>query len=420
VGLVGRNGSGKSTILQIISGILEPNSGECVVNGRLSALLELGAGFNPEFTGKENIFMNAAILGLKHHEIEQKYDAIVSFSGISEEFLHQPVKTYSSGMYVRLAFAIATAIEPQILVVDEALAVGDEAFQKKCFDRIHKLKEQGSTILFVSHSAGTILQVCTRALLVDGGEIIMDGSPKQIIANYHKLIFAPAEKQAEVREAIKAHSPLRGESKSNQLAEQALRFGEGDPKSDYNERLQNPHQLDADLQSGRLIDSPLKGEWESLYNPALIPETTVIFESHGVVISNPRIETRAGERVNMLRRGGEYIFAYDVAVESALAEVCFGMAIKTGSGVELGGLMSNHPLEAIASLKPGENFTQRFKFSCVLNAGTYFMNCGCSAVVKDERTFAHRIIDAAMFKVIDEERPTSLGMVDFSVYSHSN
>lgn len=187
LGLVGRNGAGKSTLLQLICGTLNASSGGVVVQGRVAALLELGAGFNPEFTGRENIYLNASILGLSKAEIDERYDAIVDFSGISD-FIHQPVKTYSSGMYVRLAFSIATSVDPNILIIDEALSVGDGAFARKSFDRIMQLKEKGATILFCSHSMYHIEALCTRALWLDKGEIRELGSPATVVARYQAFL----------------------------------------------------------------------------------------------------------------------------------------------------------------------------------------------------------------------------------------
>ena len=183
LGLVGRNGAGKSTLLQLICGTLTPTTGRVVVQGRIAALLELGAGFNPEFTGRENIYLNASVLGLSKAEIDARYDEIVAFSGISE-FIHQPVKTYSSGMYVRLAFSIATSVDPDILVVDEALSVGDGAFARKSFDRIMQLKEKGATILFCSHSTYQIEALCTRAIWLEKGNIQQIGKPASVVASY--------------------------------------------------------------------------------------------------------------------------------------------------------------------------------------------------------------------------------------------
>ncbi len=187
LGLVGRNGAGKSTLLQLICGTLSPTMGQVSVHGRVAALLELGAGFNPEFTGKENIYLNASILGLSKAEIDARYDAIVDFSGIAD-FIHQPVKTYSSGMYVRLAFSIATSVDPDILVIDEALSVGDGAFARKSFDRIMRLKEKGATILFCSHSIYQIEALCTRALWLEKGVVRLIGDPSTVVARYQNFL----------------------------------------------------------------------------------------------------------------------------------------------------------------------------------------------------------------------------------------
>ncbi|MEW6696509.1 MAG: ABC transporter ATP-binding protein [Bacillota bacterium] len=188
IGLLGRNGSGKSTLLQIITGVLRPTQGEIEVKGRIAALLELGSGFNPEFTGKENVYLNGAILGISHKEMEQYYEDIITFADIGD-YINQPVKYYSSGMMVRLAFAVQACIYPDVLIVDEALAVGDISFQRKCFRRIEELRDRSTTILFVSHDINTITNICTRAILLENGEIVSDGSPAEICDLYQKKIF---------------------------------------------------------------------------------------------------------------------------------------------------------------------------------------------------------------------------------------
>ena len=170
LGIVGHNGSGKSTLLQIICGTLQHTLGDVSINGRVAALLELGSGFNPEFTGKENVYLNAAILGLNEKEVTEVYDEIVEFAEIGD-FINQPVKNYSSGMMLRLAFSVAISVTPDVLVIDEALAVGDERFQRKCFSRLEEIKRSGASILFVSHSASAILELCDQAIMLDHGEI---------------------------------------------------------------------------------------------------------------------------------------------------------------------------------------------------------------------------------------------------------
>lgn len=183
IGVVGQNGSGKSTLLQLICGTLTPTSGSLHVNGRIAALLELGAGFNPEFTGRENIYMSAAILGLSSAEIEDRLEHIIEFSGI-RDFIDQPVKTYSSGMFVRLAFSVSINVDPEILVIDEALSVGDGAFSRKSFDRIMQLRDAGKTILFCSHSMFQVEALCSRVIWLDHGRMIADGDAAKVVADY--------------------------------------------------------------------------------------------------------------------------------------------------------------------------------------------------------------------------------------------
>ncbi|UCF35985.1 MAG: ABC transporter ATP-binding protein, partial [Acidobacteriota bacterium] len=188
LGIVGPNGSGKSTLLQIVAGIMTQTRGDCFVEGKVAALLELGAGFNPEFTGRENVFMSGAIGGLTQREVEERFDEILEFAEIGE-FIDQPVKTYSSGMFVRLAFAVAIHVEPDILLVDEALAVGDLIFQHRCINRIRRLKKEGKTILFVTHDLQALAQFCDRAILLDQGRKLADGIPDEVIHRYQSLIF---------------------------------------------------------------------------------------------------------------------------------------------------------------------------------------------------------------------------------------
>jgi lipopolysaccharide transport system ATP-binding protein len=194
LGIIGQNGSGKSTLLQIIAGILRQSRGECVVDGSVAALLELGAGFNPEFSGRENVFMNGAINGIPQEVMRERFDDILAFAEIGE-FIDQPVKTYSSGMFVRLAFAVAIHVDPDILLVDEALAVGDMIFQHRCINRIRRLKREGKTILFVTHDLQAVSQFCDRAILLDQGKKRVDSSPEEVVHAYHALVFEREQRQ---------------------------------------------------------------------------------------------------------------------------------------------------------------------------------------------------------------------------------
>ncbi len=186
-GIVGANGSGKSTLLKLMTGIIYPDSGEVLINGKLTSLLELGAGFHPEYTGRENIINNAAVFGLSRASIMERVEGIIEFSGLTE-YIDSPIRTYSSGMYMRLAFAIAINVDADILLFDEILAVGDEAFQEKCFNRIRELRSEGKTIVIVSHNAGAIQNFCDQALWINNGKIVASGDPNDVIRLYRGTI----------------------------------------------------------------------------------------------------------------------------------------------------------------------------------------------------------------------------------------
>jgi len=215
LGIVGRNGSGKSTLLQLVCGTLNPTEGEVSVQGRVAALLELGAGFNPEFSGRENVFLNAAVMGLSLEEAKARYEDIVEFSGI-RDFIDQPVKTYSSGMYVRLAFAIATSVDPDILVVDEALSVGDGEFARRSFDRIMALKEKGKTILFCSHSLYQVEAFCDRAVWLEGGKPMVSGQAREVVSAYNDFLDRQ-NNTPPVEQATLSPSPARSSGGSARL-----------------------------------------------------------------------------------------------------------------------------------------------------------------------------------------------------------
>jgi lipopolysaccharide transport system ATP-binding protein len=232
LGLVGPNGCGKSTLLQIVCGILPPTTGRVVTQGRIAALLELGAGFNPEFTGRENVFLNGEIMGLSRGEIERAFPSIAAFADIGE-FIHRPVKEYSSGMYVRLAFSTAIHVEPDILIVDEALAVGDAVFANRCVRKFEELKQRKVTVLFVSHDLGLVKQLSDRAILLLGGRIEAEGDPKDVINRYIGLVLEKQKRDVEPRESGEIQGTFRhGDGTSEILSVQLLNAG-GEPSSAF-------------------------------------------------------------------------------------------------------------------------------------------------------------------------------------------
>jgi lipopolysaccharide transport system ATP-binding protein len=212
-GIVGLNGSGKSTLLQIITGTLSPTIGKVTVHGRIAALLELGSGFNPEFSGRENVYMNGALLGFSREQVDEKFDSIEAFADIGDHF-DQPLLTYSSGMQMRVAFAVSTAFDPDILIIDEALAVGDAYFQQKCFHRLERFKESGGTLLFVSHDANTVKQLCDKVVLISHGSVLSQGTPKTVIDLYEGLVAKKtdmSDHEVSVSQAPAANAALDGD-----------------------------------------------------------------------------------------------------------------------------------------------------------------------------------------------------------------
>ncbi len=375
VGIVGANGSGKSTLLQIVCGTLTPTTGSVQVAGRISALLELGAGFNPEFSGRENVFLNASILGLSKEYIEARYDEIVRFSGLDSAHMEAAVKTYSSGMFVRLAFAVAIAVEPELLVVDEALAVGDEAFQRKCFARIRQLQENGTAILFVSHASQTIIDLCTRAVWFDAGDMMMQGAPKDIVAAYHKLIYAPASEQPSVRQELLSGKP-----------------------------------------------SAARALVTSSDSRAKAPESCITYPTNGGEITHPRLLDMQGMPVHHLEFGQEYELAYTVRLEYERSNLKFAMLFKTKTGVELTGALFHAPAHALPDFRSSEEKEVRFRFVCRLLPGTYFCNCGLMSQEEGSTIFLHRIVDALQFQVLPGGTQALLhgdtearGMVDMQI-----
>lgn len=392
VGIVGRNGSGKSTLLQMICGTLNPSSGKIISNGRIAALLELGSGFNPEFTGRENVYLNGAVLGLTDKQIDDRYGDIVEFADIGD-FIDQPVKTYSSGMMVRLAFAVAINVEPDILIVDEALSVGDELFQRKCFSRIEAIRSAGATILFVSHSGGTVVELCDRAILLDSSELLAIGKPKQIIGRYQKLLYAPAEEREKLREEI---------------------------RSSWEDKVDVEKQsLDQMEESIKAMDGEQMSELADSFDPSLNPVSTISYASYGALIDDAAIYTTTGERVNNLTRGKTYRYRYRVKFERSASYVRFGMLIKTISGVELGGGASaSSNRTSLPFVEAGSSYIVEFDFCCRLNPGVYFLNAGVVGERDGSETFLHRLIDVAMFRVMTETDNVSTGIIDFCCYSN--
>ena len=392
VGIVGRNGSGKSTLLQMICGTLHPTLGQISVDGRISALLELGAGFNPEFTGRENVMLSGLVYGIAEDEIRGRFDEILDFAGIGD-FIDQPVKTYSSGMYVRLAFAVAINVSPDLLVVDEALAVGDEAFQRKCLARIDAIRDSGATVLFVSHSAGTVVELCDRAILLDRGELLMEGTPKAVVTTYQKLLYAPRDRVPMIRQQILERR--RGITSAAVPSEAIESDGVSAPMETVNDSNSDTPSADP-------------AYWEE----GMVSASTVEYERQGACIDDPHTETIDGRRVNVLSPGRTYVYCYKVRLERSLARVRCGMMVRSVTGIEVGGAASMLPQDALPVVESGAELEARFKFRCVLHPGVYFLSAGVLAALGEGEDYVDRRIDAFMFRVMPSATRLATGFVD--------
>jgi lipopolysaccharide transport system ATP-binding protein len=335
IGILGKNGSGKSTLLQIICGVMRPSRGEVVAHGRISALLELGAGFNPEFTGRENVLLNGAIAGFSRQEMLRRLPAIEAFAEIGD-FFDQPVKTYSSGMFVRVAFAAAIHIDPEILVVDEALSVGDSKFQHRCFQRIRAFMEQGKTIVVVSHSADTLLRICHRGIVMDGGELRFIGRIAEAVNCYQNLLFGAVAPLEAPPEPEPAHGLMRSPGGDGRDLIPA--------KPNYNR-----HEIRLGNRAVTIVDFDIIAN--GLRNP-------------------PEIPAQARTEVIIRLR-----FHADVPSTS----VGFGLVTVDGTFVVGTNLfMLERPLIDGAA---GAHAAVRYRFTSAVAGGDYFLNLGCTQIM---------------------------------------
>lgn len=355
VGIIGRNGSGKSTLLQIIAGTLTPTSGRVTVNGRVAALLELGAGFNPEFTGRENVYLNASILGISEEETKERFQEILDFAEIGD-FIDRPVKTYSSGMFVRLAFSIATLTDPDIVIIDEALSVGDEKFQRKCYNHLESLKEKGCTILFVSHSMKTVEQICDYAYLLNQGTLIGEGKPKEVIDQYHLMLYSQENDHMKVMN-LQSHS------------EKASTMGSVSRKDDSPKESNEPEK-----------NQPTRITSIKMYNDR--DEESYVFYT--------------GQRSKIVAT---------IETDIPQSDVIVGIRIKTTQGVEVYGTSSAY-YDIVFELTPNKKKQISFSQNLELTAGTYHVSIAVAVREgKNDMIYLDKLSDFLIFKV--EEIPTT-------------
>jgi ABC-type polysaccharide/polyol phosphate transport system ATPase subunit len=349
IGVIGRNGSGKSTLLQLICGVLNPSNGSLKINGRVAALLELGSGFNPEFTGKENVYLNANVLGLSIREVDERYEKIISFADIGD-FINHPVKTYSSGMVVRLAFAVASSVDPEILIVDEALAVGDAEFQAKCYRRFQELRNNGVTVILVTHDIGAVIQLCNRAIVLQKGKIVASGLPKEMGDEYRRLC-AEESSQRQIKNT--------------------------DTESNYRNNTNNNDEgkwLPQSAQTQEYGDGRAKIEYFSIHDTKGV--STTIINADEPIILKMKIKF----------------------FESCTSPIA-AFGIRDLTGLELSGTNTWYEGKDIGPVKNGDTVIIDFHFKTNLQSGIYNLTMACTELSGEGLTVLHRLFDVAVLEI---------------------
>lgn len=355
VGIIGTNGAGKSTILKIITGVLNPSDGEVEINGRISALLELGAGFNMEYTGIENIYLNGTMIGFSKEEIDEKLDSILDFADIGD-FVYQPVKTYSSGMFVRLAFAVAINIDPEILIVDEALSVGDVFFQAKCYHKFEEFKKLGKTILFVSHDLGSVSKYCDRVVLLNHGKKEAEGNPKEMIGLYKRLLVN--------------------------------RLNTGDEPSTLLENKEKTGAVSATK------------VWKDFYkiNPDL--------DEYGngmAHIIDFAVRDEEGIITDSVEKGATFSITSKVKFEERIQNPIFTFSFKNIQGTTLTGTNTMYEKKEIDEVNPGEVYTCTFTQDMNLQGGEYLLSISCTGFRNGAFDVYHRLYDVINITVVSDK-----------------
>lgn len=350
VGIIGTNGSGKSTILKIITGVLNPTKGDLIVNGRISALLELGAGFNMEYNGIENVYLNGTMMGFSEKEIDEKLQDILDFADIGD-YVYQPCKTYSSGMFVRLAFAVAINIEPEILIVDEALSVGDVFFQAKCYHKFEEFKQAGKTIIFVSHDLSSIAKYCDRVVLLNKGVKLGEGSPKEMIDAYKKVLVG----QYQI------------------------------PESDENNLLD-----DAEINAKVAMMGGI--------NPDVIE-----YGTGAAKITDYYITDKNGTVTTAVIKGGEWTLHYTVEFTEDIKAPIFAFTVKNIRGTEITGTNSMFEKAFLSGVKKGEKKKVTFTQNMDLQGGEYLLSLGVTGYEDDKFQVYHRLYDVLNVTVVSDK-----------------
>ncbi len=358
VGIIGTNGSGKSTILKIITGVLSPTTGKVKVDGVISALLELGAGFNSDYTGIENIYMNGTMMGFSRKQMEAKLPDILEFADIGD-FVYQPVKTYSSGMFVRLAFALAINVEPEILIVDEALSVGDVFFQSKCYRRMEEIRKNGTTILMVTHDMGSIIKYCDKVVLLNKGNFIAQGQPGPMVDLYKKIL-------------------------ANQM-----------------DSLQK--ELNQD-------ENPVVEEQKLMKESLTINTNRTEYGDGKAQIYDLGLFDQRGNLTNLLLKGEEFTIKEKIRFAAEIAMPIFTYTIKDKKGTELSGTNTMFEGTDIKPVNAGDEYEVSFTQKMTLQGGEYLLSMSCTGFEKGEHVVYHRLYDVANITVISNKN--TVGVFD--------
>ena len=381
VGIIGTNGSGKSTILKIITGVLTPTTGRVEVDGKISALLELGAGFNMDYTGIENIYMNGTMMGYSKKEMDEKLQDILDFAEIGD-FVYQPVKTYSSGMFVRLAFALAINVEPEILIVDEALSVGDVFFQSKCYRRMEEIRKSGTTILMVTHDMGSIIKYCDRVVLLNKGEFIAEGKPGRVVDMYKKILAGKLE-------ALKEELRLEEERKNADTGQESIEL--------------------SDFSGG--MDLGGSGDKRTLMRDKLTinPDRTEYGDGRAEIYDLGLLDER-GNVTNLLLKGEMFTIRERIRFHAALEAPIFTYTIKDKKGTELTGTNTLYEGADIKPVKAGDSYTVEFTQKMNLQGGEYLLSMSCTGFEQGEHVVYHRLYDVTSITVISNKN--TVGVYD--------
>ena len=371
VGIIGTNGSGKSTILKIITGVLNPSGGHVEIDGRISALLELGAGFNMEYTGIENIYLNGTMIGFSREEIDAKMQDILDFADIGD-FVHQPVKTYSSGMFVRLAFAVAINIDPEILIVDEALSVGDVFFQAKCYKKFEDFKKMGKTILFVSHDLGSISKYCDRVVLLNRGKKLAEGTPKEMVSMYKRIMV-----NQDKAEEIAAH----------QMDMSSLE--EDDEKE--------------------IKEAACEGQWKNHYN--LNPDVDE-YGNGAAEIEDFAIIDENGNYTNAIVKGTRFRLKSKVKFKQDVHDPIFTYTFKNIQGVAITGTNTMYEKKDVPLAKEGETYVATFEQDMFLQGGEYLLSMSCTGYRDGEFQVYNRLYDVCNVTVVSDKN--TVGFYDMN------